>query len=239
MQRSDPKVIGLWYGVGGLALAAVGGWRAPWGLVLLWPALSLLLVATGYLATWPGVFGKRNGRLSAAARVALGPYLWSHWIWRQKDWQFSEPFHQIMPGLRLGRMLSNREAQQQIDTGVTAVLDLTCEHDETKRFRRLPGYHNIQVLDLTLPAMNVMDEAVRFVRDQMDDGEVFLHCAIGHGRSAIVATAVLMVSDESLDVDEACHHVKTLRPRAKLPPHVRHHLQCYHKHLKANESIPE
>src|SRR5690606_19891135 len=58
---------------------AHGGWR----LLLFWPALSLGIVAAGYLGVGPGVFGKsQNGVLSPISQLLLLPYLlavWSLW----------------------------------------------------------------------------------------------------------------------------------------------------------------
>ena len=47
-------------------------------------------------------------------RIVMGPYLGALWLWRQKDWRRTEPWHQIMPGLRLGRRPSAREASARL-----------------------------------------------------------------------------------------------------------------------------
>ena len=47
------------YAVGAIGLAAVAVWLAPWGLLALWPALALAVMAVAYLGPGPRVFRKR------------------------------------------------------------------------------------------------------------------------------------------------------------------------------------
>jgi hypothetical protein len=213
MHGPDRK-IGLWYGAGSLALAALAVGTAPWGLVIAWPAASLVVVSTGYLGLGPGVFGKREGRLHPLARALHAPYLLALSIWH--PWRAEgAPDDLVCPRLRLGRRASRRRAAALVEQGVTAVLDLTCEYDEVVPFRAV-GYHNAQVLDLTPPPLERLAEAVAFVLDRMGSGEVYVHCAQGSGRSAIVAAACLLALDEALGVDDACARVEAARPTVRL-----------------------
>lgn len=221
--------VGFSFGLAAVAIAMAAWWLAPWGLVLLWPMISLLLVAAAYLLDAPGFFGKRAGRLSPSTRLLLLPYLAGQWLWRQKDWRPGTPAaHEVMPGLLFGRLMTRREAQRFVGEGVAAVLDLTCEHDEAAPFRELPGYRNIQVLDLTFPAIEAIEESVRFILERRARGPVLLHCAVGRGRSAIVVVAALMAANPDLDVDAACDRVKSIRSRAKLHGDIRAHIRRYH-----------
>lgn len=195
--------IGLWYAAGALLLLLGAALTAPWGAVLGWPALAIGLVAGGYLGLGPRVFGKRDGRLGFGARIALAPYLLALGAWRLRDRLEGPPHHEIVPGLWLGRLVGDGEAAALVRSGVTAVVDLTCEHDEAPPLRGL-DYRNVQVLDLTIPPLAALEEAVDFVLDRMTRGIVYLHCAQGIRRSAVVAAACLLASDPALGVDEAC-----------------------------------
>src|SRR5439155_7343768 len=76
--------IGAYY-VGGaaiLACAAAVSW--PWGAILLWPALSLAIVAAAYFGVGPGIFRKDRGRLPIATWLLLAPVILGHQLsrWR-------------------------------------------------------------------------------------------------------------------------------------------------------------
>jgi protein-tyrosine phosphatase len=218
--------MGLLYGGGAMLFLALAVWLAPEGLLLGWPAISLAIVAGGYLGLGPGVFRKKNGQLDLTVRLLLGPYLLGLYIRRLTEWPRGYTDDQIMPGLRLGRTVNHAEAVILIESGVTSVLDLTCEHNEAEPLRRL-DYQNIQMLDLVLPDPLLIHQAVTFVVDRMQRGVVYLHCALGHGRSAIVAAACLLARDRNLGIDSACDVVRTARPGAKLRPRERTLLAQY------------
>ncbi len=207
--------VGLLYSGGALVLTGLALWLAPPGLVLAWPGVSLAIVAGGYFGRGPAVFRKTDGRLDLSARLILGPYLLALWLWRRMQWDRRYTDNQVVPMLRLGRAVSRLEALALIDSGVMAVMDLTCEHNEAKPLLSL-DYSNIQMLDLILPDFELVDEAVTFVLNRMQRGVVYLHCAFGHGRSAIVAAACLLAADRNLSVEKACKLVKTARPTVKL-----------------------
>jgi hypothetical protein len=212
--RSPGYQIGLWYGAGALVLAAPAISLAPWGLLIAWPAMSLAIVSAGYLGFGPGVFGKRDGRLHPLARALLGPYLLPLSLWRVHR-QEGNPDDHVASGVRLGRLITPRRARSLIAEGVTSVLDLTCEHAEVGPFLSI-DYRNIQVLDLTPPGLDELSESVQFVLERMGNGDVYIHCAQGFGRSAIVAAACLLALDSALTVDEARRRVEQARPTVKL-----------------------
>jgi protein phosphatase len=122
-------MIGLWCLLGAVILAALAVWLAPWGLLLVWLAASMAIVAGGYLGLGTAVFVKRRGRIHPAARLLHGPYLASLSLWRMARHEGSA--HDcVAPGIRLGRMVSSNHARRLIDQGVRSALDLTCEHSE-------------------------------------------------------------------------------------------------------------
>jgi hypothetical protein len=103
----DPRCLQLAGGyLAGAALclvtAIMAGGAALW---LLWPAQSLVLVATVYAFLRPRAFQKaREGSMSIAARVLLWPYLVTArinaWLWTR-----GEPASiAIAPGVRLGHL---------------------------------------------------------------------------------------------------------------------------------------
>ena len=57
---------------------------------------------------------------------------------------------EIVPGVWIGRWLSDAEARAAVESGVTAVLDLSDAFSEARSFTEL-NYLHLPVLDLTAP----------------------------------------------------------------------------------------
>ncbi|EME4764999.1 phosphatase PAP2/dual specificity phosphatase family protein, partial [Pseudomonas aeruginosa] len=134
------------YGLGALACAAVAfavGGAALW---LCWPALALALVALNYLLFGAAGFQKGStGRLSAAARWLLAPYLLAArinaWLWTRRRPQPDE----VLPGLWLGRLPSSAElADGRFRALLDATAELSCEPQGL-------AYRSLPLLDLVAP----------------------------------------------------------------------------------------
>ncbi len=205
--------VGRNYRLGCLALLVLSPVALPWSLALLWPASSLALVAAAYAWGGPALLGKSEGELSLPARIVLAPYRLGALVFVRLRATFDAPWNEVAPGLLVGRLLSRREARDAMEDGVVAVLDLTAEFAECPDFLRLP-YLNLPVLDLTAPHPAVLSRAVRFVETHRRHGKVYVHCALGYGRSACVAAACLLASGEAESVAAAVHRVRMRRSKA-------------------------
>jgi membrane-associated phospholipid phosphatase/predicted protein tyrosine phosphatase len=209
--------IGMRYAAGSLvALAlAIAGW--PLGALLLWPSLALALVAAGYYGIGAAVFGKTKGRVPLMARILLAPvragqYLsLIHYRGRSNAW---DP---IVPGVWIGRLLNDQEAQDAVRRGVTAVLDLTAEFSEAAPFLRAK-YLSLPILDLTAPTREQLDAAVRFIDEQSASGIVYVHCKVGYSRSASVVGAWLLSSGRAASVEEAVSLLRRARSSIVIRP---------------------
>jgi protein-tyrosine phosphatase len=178
------------YAAGATGIAVVAIVLGSWFLLLLWPAVSLALIAIAYVRGSSSVFQKTDGRLSISTRVVLGPYLAgaisSRLIYRFRR----EPWIEAVPGVYRGRLLTRGEALAMRATGITGVLDLTAEHSETRTFRKIE-YLNCPVLDLTKPSREQLEDAVAFIRKHANRGGVYVHCALGVSRSAAAVGAYI------------------------------------------------
>ena len=208
--RAWPKLAAA-YLLGAAILTAGAVAFRPWGLLLLWPAVSLTLVGLGYAGLGVDVFRKKDGRLSPSARLLLAPYLAGVRLSLRLQTLGQPPFHEVLPGLRLGRSLGEAEARRASASGVTAVLDLTAELDRPRAFRDL-RYLCLPVLDLTPPTSDALTVATRFIRDERAKGTVYLHCALGYGRSAAVAAAYLVSEGLVATPEEAIRRLGAVRP---------------------------
>jgi len=221
-------------GAGVLGCLILGLW--PWGVLLLWPAISLVLVAIAYLRTGPAIFLKRKGELHWSARLVLAPYLLGQ--------QFSLRYYQrqcrawdaITSSVWIGRTLNKREAIAASSLGVTAVLDLTAEFSETVPFRHL-SYRNIPILDLTAPTSDQLQEMVEFIEAESRKGIIYCHCKIGYSRTAAATAAYLIKTGMATNVKEALAFLRKVRPTIIVRPEIISSLSQFSRNLpqKAEE----
>src|SRR5690606_29284134 len=92
-------------------------------LWLLWPVVSLLLVALAYAGLGTAVFQKRgDGRLGIAARWLLAPYLGAAWL-NSRWWTRRAPQPvKVADGVHLGRIPCAR-----LPAGLVGVVDTCAE----------------------------------------------------------------------------------------------------------------
>ncbi len=204
---------------GGAVLAAV---LVPWlaaKTVLVWAAGSLAAAGSAYAGLGPRVFAKRgDGTLPVWAWVLFGAFLIPNAVCFHLYRLFAgePPWHEVSPGLYLGRRLTRREAGREAPPGLAGVLDLTCELPEPRAMRRFGAYLCLPVLDGTSPTVEQLRTAVEWIARTIRSGAVYVHCAVGHGRSVTVAVGYLLAAGLAEDVGEALAMVRAKRPRARL-----------------------
>jgi membrane-associated phospholipid phosphatase len=209
--------IGRLYAMGCALLLTVAIATRPWGLLLIWPAASLGIVAAGYFGLGPGIFGKHRGRLPLSSRFVLGPLLAGQWLSLLYYRRQSRTWDAVTERLWIGRRLSDREAADAVDAGVSSVIDLTGEFSEAAPFLAI-DYRHIPVLDLTAPSMDQLDEAVAFIDQRIHEGVVYVHCKIGYSRSAAVAGAYLLAKGLAATVEDAIEHLRNTRASIVIRP---------------------
>jgi predicted protein tyrosine phosphatase len=182
-------------------------------------AIAFLAVAVAYTFSWPGLIGKkRAGGLLTSSYALFWPFHFLNYLsltmfrWSRQ----SAPFSEIFPGLYLGGRLTSRDARRLCELNISAVLDLTCEFSEIHCLRTTSAYLCIPLLDRTAPSPAELEAAIRFIREQSQGGSVYVHCALGHGRSATVMLAYLLATRKFTNVEEALAHVQSKRPRVRL-----------------------
>ncbi|HEX4797463.1 MAG TPA: dual specificity protein phosphatase family protein [Humisphaera sp.] len=183
--------IGGYYAAGALLLIGLSFARVPMTLPLLWPAGSLTIVVAGYLFLGPRVYRKRNGKLPWTTWLLLWPVLFGQRLSLIHYARRCNPYDRLTDHLWIGRHLTEREAQQARDAGITAVLDLASEFSEPPAMRRL-AYLQLNILDLTSPTPAQIEQAITFIQSHSANGIVYIHCKIGYSRTAAIAGAYLM-----------------------------------------------
>ena len=130
-----------------------------------------------------------------------------------------------------GRRLSAREARA---AGWVSVLDLACEFAATRPLRKLAGYRSLPVLDGTAPTGEQLRSAVAWLTEAVKAGPVYVHCALGHGRSACAVIAYLLSVGSVGTVAEGVAVVRSLRPAVRLQRAQRWRLDRFRALLEPN-----
>jgi protein-tyrosine phosphatase len=199
-------VLATRYLVGGLVVAGLAIWIGGGWLWLLWPAISLLLVAANYAFLGREGFQKdADGRMSLAARVLLAPYLAGAFL-NSRSWTRREPNPvAIAGGVWLGRIPGAHDT-----TAFANVVDLCAE---------LPGASSgarwicVPVLDLVPPSAAQLRSAAAHIERARSAGPVLVCCALGYSRSAAAVATWLLTSRMANTSAEAIDQVRVARPR--------------------------
>lgn len=192
------------------------GWPA---LILAYPAVSFLLLALAYALGSPGLFGKRpNGRLAFWGRVLFGPYFQLNaLIFRLHQGLSREPaYAEVVPNLFFGRRLTNREAHTATQLDWLAVLDLAPEFAEVPSLRNLPGYRSFPILDATAPTEPQLRDTILWLAVALKNGPVYVHCALGHGRTGCVVVAYLLSAGIVKSIAEGVRLLQSQRAGVRL-----------------------
>lgn len=191
-------------------------------MLLAWVAVAFGLVGAAYAGVGPRIFGKRpDGRMAPLAVVLLLPYLvllWTVWhayrlVTRTRAWD------RLNERVILGRRLMPAELPAE----VTAVLDLTAEFFEPAAIVRRVRYVSCPILDARdLP----VDDLRRALAAVAEEKCVYVHCAQGHGRTGLVAAALLVVRGEAASAEEALARVREVRRGVRLNARQRRCLEA-------------
>jgi hypothetical protein len=219
------------YGIFFLALAAL---CAYYGVLsgapkwwLLWPGVTCLLLAEGYLGLGGKVLGKRSdGSIRWYMIPVAFPYFiycWSKWL-IMRLFTDEAAFDRILPYLYIGRFAFPRA----IPANVRCIVDLAAEFPEPAKSRKERRYIGVPVLDGWIPTKKEFLSLLETLRTV--EGPIYLHCAEGHGRSGTIAVGFLILIGEAVDTQEALDKLRGIRPRIRLE-------SCQRQFLK--QMLPE
>lgn len=204
-----------------LLLADLAVHRGGWYLLIVWPAFSLAIVASGYLGLGPRVFGKRpDGTISPLHLLLLLPYLvplWTLWL-AARSFRREKPYHELTENILFGRRLMSHE----VPGGIDHVIDLTCEFQEPEKLREL-SYFSFPILDASVASEEQLQEWLAQTAEL--EGTVYIHCAEGRGRTGMFAAALLLQLGHAKSVEDAIADATTKRPHVKLNAQQRACLQ--------------
>lgn len=187
-------------------------------VVLGWVAVSCLGLAAAFALSRPGVFMKRpGGKLSPLSYILFAPYHLANvallYVMRLLG---ESPFDEIVPGLYLGGRLLPRDKGACFTSSSYAVLDLTSEFSECGYLCATPHYRCVPLLDAGAPTLEQLGDAAAWIAQQMQSRPVYVHCALGHGRSATFVAAYLLASARAQSAEQAICLIRSKRPKIRL-----------------------
>lgn len=188
--------LGLAYAAGS-ALLGYLSFSCRWW-VLLWPAVSLSLVAAAYWTGRVEVLGKRGGWMP----VWMWPYSAAAWV-NTRLWGGGSSV--VADGVSLGRapLFASERA------GFRSVVDLTGELP-------LRADRHVPMLDLVVPSREQIAEAVVAIESLAGERPTLVCCALGYSRSAAAVAAWLVTTGRAATVEEAAERVKAARPQVRI-----------------------
>jgi protein-tyrosine phosphatase len=178
------------------------------GWLALWPALSFGAMGLAYLGLGARILGKRtDGSRPWPYLLLLGPYLlFGLVVWRLRALSSEPVSNLVAPGVRVGRL----PRPGDLPESVTLVVDLTAEFTISRAVIGPRAYLCLPTLDGFIPAEEPLRELVR--RASEHEGEMYVNCAYGHGRSALVAGAIMIARGQATSGEEATRLMKAARP---------------------------
>ena len=207
---NTPSIIGMSFG---LAAALLGDWGLsltfPLSLIALWASFAAFIGSSAYLFNMPHFFGKEDGTLGLLPTILTLPYLLLvRGIWWTRKYLSSEAtYNEVAPNIYVGR----RPLAGELPENVSLVVDLTCEFSENRSIREGRQYVCVPTMDGSVPPdvdafQTVMDTVVSY------DGTIYIHCAYGHGRAALMGAATLVGKGIAANTEEAYSMMKQKRP---------------------------
>ena len=175
-------------------------------LLVAWLAYFVVLLASAYAARWPALLGKRaDGGFAWWGWPVAGPLLL---LWHLLRLLSREPCcHEVAPGIWLGRRPLKHELPSRIDL----VVDLVAEMPTAQGVAQGREYVSLPTLDAAAPPLaGLLDKLATH------PGPIYIHCAQGHGRSAMVAAALLVRRGLAATPGEAVKMLKQARPGVRL-----------------------
>lgn len=217
-----------------LILSSLAIIKGGWFWLLIWPAISFGNVATGYLWRDVKAFGKCNEGTLDKFRTGINfPYLLYLWLlWHVVRLISREvPYNNLCDGILIGRL----PVVKELPEGISLVVDLTAEFNERKNIRQGRTYWSFPILDASVPSLDNFAEMVKKIASW--NGKVYIHCAQGHGRTGLVAAAVLLEKGLAVDPDDALAILHHCRPGITMNSRQKAFLKTYYEKCSQIQSI--
>jgi protein tyrosine phosphatase (PTP) superfamily phosphohydrolase (DUF442 family) len=124
---------------------------------------------------------------------------------------------QITPQLHVGGQYRRRGWHRLASRGITAVVNLRMEFDDSDADIAPEHYLYLPAADDTPPTLDQLHAGVAFIAEEIaQGGGVYVHCGAGVGRAATMAAAYLVST--GLTPDQAWARIQDVRPFIRPKP---------------------
>ena len=225
-RQNSPDIKGriklaLLYLAGSIILAAAAFRLQNAAFFLLWPAAALFAVAMAYAHWGTAVFQKNTqGEVSVSAKIILLPYTLSAWLSKKYFTSELPPYCRISKNLYLGSF-----PQKQIKQDF--LIDMTAEFDSSNI--KCKGVYAFARMDLLAQTPQQINQAAQKAAQIIKQGSLLICCALGLGRSAVIAAAALILLRQAKDTEQALALIKKARPQIVLTENHITNLQLWYK----------
>ncbi|OBY73157.1 phosphatase PAP2/dual specificity phosphatase family protein [Acinetobacter gyllenbergii] len=208
--------LGCFYLIGALlCLIPVFLFKGPW-LWMLYPTISLLLVALAYLTVRPHFFQKQqNGRMTVAAYLLFAPYFLVARL-NSRLWTYRHPEDSLILNLNdvdlyLGRIPSAEHSKQY-----NALFDCCAELALNQQVQHYEKFSTLDLIPVQsqqlLVAAAAFDDFIQPVIDSHKQQKILIFCALGYSRSCSILIAWLLQQNHATSVEDAIALIQQSRP---------------------------
>lgn len=246
LQVLTPKhlKLGSFYFIGSLFLTVIAYIFKGSFLWLLYPALSLSLVAMAYFFVRPHFFQKSStGCISAGAWILFMPYFIFAWlnsrIWTAKHPEDSFIIEQSNTKIYLGRIPNCQKSQDYI-LKFDCCAELALLSQNIALANNTVLYQSYFSLDLIPLQANQLQQAVdRFDQlfqqmnlDAAKKRNLLIFCALGYSRSSAILCSWLIKNQHAHTVNDAVEMIQKARPWVVLKEEQIQQINVYQLKLK-------
>ncbi|MDX1959640.1 MAG: dual specificity protein phosphatase family protein [Leptospiraceae bacterium] len=183
-------------------------------IILYWFSCSFFYLGGIYFLNKPNLLAKNQylGRISGFIILFNLPYfLLINSIWFLKD-TFSKENRTdyFFENYYIGKKVSFKNLPKNIET----VVDLTAELNEDYDIVRNKNYILFPILDGSIPDINDFYLLIKKITNLQNN--IYIHCAEGHGRTAIVAIVLYLLKNKELSINDGISFVKSKREKISL-----------------------
>jgi predicted protein tyrosine phosphatase len=126
-------------------------------------------------------------------------------------------FCQVTLQVYVGSQFNIRGKQKLKHHGITSVVNMRTEWDDTAHDLGFPQYLHLPTIDDTAPSIPHLEKGIQFIRECVrSGGKVYIHCAGGIGRAPTMAAAYFIAEGNSLD--ESLAMIRRVRPFINITP---------------------
>lgn len=231
--------LGIFYLIGSSFFILLSVIFKGYFLWLLYPAISLLMVAIAYLTNRVHLFQKqKNGETTIAAKALFAPYtlfafINSHlWTRKNPDDSFIIEYKNVQ--IYLGRFPSTKH-----QTNYDALFDCCVEIPRNNTHSSYSHYSTLdlipvqsQQLDLTTQEFNKLFSNIK----PSDSSVLLIYCALGYSRSSAILIAWLLQERIFNTIEEALNAIKMARPWVVLSHEQIQEITHFHHNLESSRN---